>query len=198
MCRISVKLGHPPSRCHQAAGARGRKWITATGRDRDALGSGSLQASDRGRWCQGSPKLAALNSAKLTACLAHAPTRDWAKHPQSPLVVARDAFGAGRSPLGVPPEGLGAEWPHARHGRGHAAAALGFALAPHRDGGLRYESPSRARTCAWWSSRSVAALASNTSPNSAGHSSNARFDVKIGMERWPDQPSWLIRFEIRA
>jgi hypothetical protein len=56
--------------------------------------------------------------------------------------------------------------------------ALAFAPPLRRGGGLRYESPSMAITCAWCRRRSIAALASRASPKSAGHSSMARFNAE--------------------
>jgi hypothetical protein len=42
--------------------------------------------------------------------------------------------------------------------------------------GFRNVSPSISITWAWWSNRSIAALARSRSPNSGGHSSTARFE----------------------
>jgi transposase len=44
-------------------------------------------------------------------------------------------------------------------------------------GGFRKDSPSMSMTWAWWSRRSMAALASRASLNSGGHSSMSRLDV---------------------
>ena len=66
----------------------------------------------------------------------------------------------------------------------HARSAVPAANQPSRRGlpvrpagGFRYECPSRTMTCAWWSSRSIAADAISSSRNMGYHSSSARFEV---------------------